>query len=279
MDMVCPILARRTAGFDVVLCRDQWELVRCRETGFVFLANPPVYNQLESEFAWEKTYEAERKRRQENEPTVYAASQLAKELKYKINPRRNRIADMAMRAAPNTRSQQISILDIGCGNGRLLQELYHRYQLCGVQAVPFGVEISDQLAAEATELVSPLGGAIIKNHAVGGCLELQNAPHKFDLVMMSCFLEHESQPLELLRSLHPLLSNDGAIVIKVPNYASWNRRIRGTKWCGYRFPDHVNYFTPRTLRMLAQEAGFSRFRQSWLDRNPINDNMYAVLQQ
>jgi hypothetical protein len=30
-------------------------VVRCRETGFVFLANPPDYSQFESNFAWEKT--------------------------------------------------------------------------------------------------------------------------------------------------------------------------------------------------------------------------------
>jgi 2-polyprenyl-3-methyl-5-hydroxy-6-metoxy-1,4-benzoquinol methylase len=279
MAIVCPILARPSSGFEVVLRREQWELVRCRETGFVFLANPPVYNQLKSEFAWEKTYEAEKKRRQETEPTVYAASQIAKDIKFKINPRRNRIADMAVRAVTGSGSRNVRILDIGCGSGRLMLELCQRYEKQNVQAVPFGIEVSEQLAAESSNIVTPLGGAIIKNHAVGGCRSLKGQSDKFDLVMMSCFLEHEAQPLELLRSLHPLLSSSGSIVIKVPNYASWNRQIRGSKWCGYRFPDHVNYFTPRTLQMLASEAGFTCFQQSWLDRNPFNDNMYAVVRK
>lgn len=279
MDIVCPILARPSSGFEVVLKRDQWELVRCRETGFVFLANPPVYSQLKSEFAWEKTYEAEKKRRQETEPAVYAASQIAKELKYKINPRRNRIADMAVRSLSPSATETIRILDIGCGNGRLMLELCQRYEKVNVKAVPFGIEVSEQLAEESSQVVTPLGGAIIKNHAIGGCRNLRGQSEKFDLVMMSCFLEHEAQPLELLRALFPLLHAEGSIVIKVPNYASLNRHIRGSKWCGYRFPDHVNYFTPRTLKMLATEAGYSRFQQSWLDRNPFNDNMYAVLRK
>lgn len=279
MEIVCPILARPTSGFEIVMRRDQWELVRCRETGFVFLSNPPVYNQLKSEFAWEKTYEAERKRRQESEPTVHAASQLAKKLKYRINPRRNRIADMALWFSASNANEPIRLLDIGCGNGRLMLELCQRFERRGATAVPFGIEVSEQLAVESSEIVSPLGGAIVKNHAVGGCRHLKGQGQKFDLVMMSCFLEHEAQPLELLRSLHSLLAKNGSIVIKVPNYACWNRQIRGARWCGYRFPDHVNYFTPRTLRMLAQGAGFSRFHQSWFDRNPVNDNMYCVLQK
>lgn len=279
MDIVCPIMTRPSSGFEVVLRREQWELVRCQETGFVFLSNPPVYNQLKSEFAWEKTYEAEKKRRQESEPTIYAASQIAKDIKFKINPRRNRIADLAVRAVTGSTSGHVRILDIGCGNGRLMLELCQRYEKRNVPAIPFGIEVSEHLAAESANIVTPLGGAIIKTHAVGGCQSLKGQMDKFDLVMMSCFLEHEAQPLELLRSLHPLLSDHGSIVIKVPNYASWNRLIRGSKWCGYRFPDHVNYFTPRTLRMLATEAGFIHFQQSWLDRNPFNDNMYAVLRK
>lgn len=277
MALVCPILSRPSTGFQVVLRRDSWELVRCRETGFVFLANPPVYSQLKSEFAWEKTYEAEKKRRQETEPAVYAASQIAKEIKYKINPRRNRIADMALRTVAGNQSESVRILDIGCGNGSLMLELCQRYEKRNVRAVPFGIEVSEQLAEESARIVEPLGGAIIKHHAVGGCHALKAQNETFDLVMMSCFLEHEAQPLELLRSLHALLSPAGSIIVKVPNYASWNRHIRGPKWCGYRFPDHVNYFTPRTLRMLATEAGLTGFQQSWADRNPFNDNMYAVL--
>jgi len=94
---------------------------------------------------------------------------------------------------------------------------------------------------------------------------------------MSSFLEHECRPLSLLKQLHPILKSKGVIILKVPNFACWNRIIRGRKWCGFRYPDHVNYFTPRTLRRLAQEAGFTVSRQNYLDKFPLSDNMYAVL--
>ena len=97
-----------------------------------------------------------------------------------------------------------------------------------------------------------------------------------DLAVMASFLEHERDPLGLLRRLRPALAPDAAVVLKVPNLACWNRRVRGKRWCGFRLPDHVNYFTPRTLRILAREAGYA-MRQGPLDRLPLNDNMYAVL--
>jgi hypothetical protein len=55
MKNVCPILGRPTEIEQTGFSRESWEVVRCRETGFVFLANPPDYSQFESNFAWEKT--------------------------------------------------------------------------------------------------------------------------------------------------------------------------------------------------------------------------------
>jgi hypothetical protein len=63
----------------------------------------------------------------------------------------------------------------------------------------------------------------------------------------------------------------------VPNFASWNRVIRGAKWCGFRYPDHVNYFSPRTLKLLAEVSGYRMEPQHITDRLPFSDNMYAVL--
>jgi hypothetical protein len=35
--------------------RQPWFVVQCSTCGFVYLRNPPTYEQLVSEFAWEKT--------------------------------------------------------------------------------------------------------------------------------------------------------------------------------------------------------------------------------
>ena len=64
--------------------------------------------------------------------------------------------------------------------------------------------------------------------------------------------------------------------MKVPNYGSLNRMVMGKRWCGFRYPDHLNYFTPRTLAAMADGAGFDT---EWgaTGRLPTSDNMWAVL--
>jgi hypothetical protein len=80
----------------------------------------------------------------------------------------------------------------------------------------------------------------------------------------------------VLSELHRTLAPGGVALIKVPNHASLNRRVTGRKWCGYRYPDHLNYFTPASLRRMAEACGYeARFGPT--DRLPTSDNMYARL--
>lgn len=77
-----------------------------------------------------------------------------------------------------------------------------------------------------------------------------------NLIIMNSFLEHEAKSRVLLENLAPVLASDRAIAIKVPNFASWNRVIRRAKWYGFRYPDHVNYFSLRTLKLLVEVSGY-----------------------
>jgi hypothetical protein len=80
----------------------------------------------------------------------------------------------------------------------------------------------------------------------------------------------------VLTALHRALAPGGVALIKVPNYASLNRLVTGRKWCGFRYPDHLNYFTPASLKAMAAGCGY-RTRFGPTDRLPTSDNMYAVL--
>jgi len=276
MERTCPILDRVATVDETSFCRDLWSIVQCRETGFVFLADPPDYSQLETEFAWEKTSVVEKERRNAAEPVISAVSSLIKKAKSALYPHRNKIASLAieiMRAQDP--AKQLGLLDIGCGAGGLMVEIHNRFTKPGRSVVLFGVEVSRHLATRTEEKLAPLGGRVVCANAIDGSSELE--PASIHVAVMSSFLEHECQPLRLLKQLYPILTSDGAIVLKVPNLACWNRVVRGRKWCGFRFPDHVNYFTPKTLQKLAQEAGYNVSRQNLLDKFPLSDNMYAIL--
>jgi len=272
---VCPILGRETKVRSTPFHRGEWLVVQCEETGFVFLQNPPGYAQLESEFAWEKTVPDERLRRTTEEPVFSVVSSAVKATKKKLFPKRNKMVSLAMKVTPLPKNRPIQILDIGCGSGGLLVKTANELKRRGYDAVTTGVEVSAELAKSASRRLAEFNGSLIQNNAVDGLAGWQ--PETVDLMLMSSFLEHERDPLGLLRCLRRIVTMEGAIVLKVPNYNCFNRYVRGRRWCGFRYPDHVNYFTPQTLKRLAAEAGFRVSRQRIDDKAPFSDNMYAVL--
>lgn len=276
MVQTCPILDRATEAEGTAYDRDAWRIVRCLETDFVYLANPPSYDRLESEFAWENTLQVERERRVTQEPVFTRLSSFAKTLKTTVAPKRNKVLSLAtaeIMAKPDRRT--CHVVDIGCASGKLLAELHRRSAACGIRVIPVGIEVSRNLARTCERNLAPMGGRVLSTNALDATDELD--PRSVGLIVMSSFLEHECQPLRLLRRLHGVLTADGSVVIKVPNFNCWNRVLRGRKWCGFRYPDHVNYFTPNTLDRLAREAGFRVRRHRLVDRFPLSDNMYAVL--
>lgn len=278
MKNLSPILDRETNTERTKYQRDSWTLVRCQETGLVFLPNPPEYTELEEAIAWEKTTKLERERRQRDEPVFSYVSSSSRYARSRLFPKRSRVVSLAIaEAATLPHDGVLHVLDIGCGGGRLLVDIFHALSTQGISVVPIGIEVSKTIAASAQEKLNDVGGRVIQANALDGAAELDRC--LVQIVIMRSFLEHERHPLRLLQSLNRIVSPNGAIVIKVPNFACWNRVIRGNRWCGFRYPDHVNYFTPTTLRSLAAEAGFVVSRQTLLDRFPTNDSMYAVLKK
>jgi 2-polyprenyl-3-methyl-5-hydroxy-6-metoxy-1,4-benzoquinol methylase len=252
--------------------------VQCETTGFVFLADPPEYECLETELAWEKTAVEEKQRRYQAEPIVSHVSAAASRLKFGLFPKRSKIATIAAEEiaclVSGHSGKEVDLLDIGCGTGGLLLRMHQTLADQGINSRLTGIEVSKS-EAETGQTLLENRGRIIQANALAGAQQL--APNSIDVVLMSCFLEHEAQPHALLTALRPVLRQGGMIVLKVPNFASWNRHLRGQKWCGFRYPDHVNYFTPKSLAILCEQTGYQIKRQSWREKLPISDNMYAVL--
>jgi SAM-dependent methyltransferase len=254
-----------------------WVVRRCDTSGLVFLENPPGYESLQSDLAWEVTWQREADKRAADEPALYAMSTAAKRFRHRVM-KRNKVADLATAIVRASASDEVRMLDLGCGEGQLLGQVMDRLpEAVRGRCRPFGVEISNELARRSSAALSPYGGRCVHASALEGLAGFEAG--FFDLIVMSSFLEHEIQPLPLLREAARALRRDGRVLIKVPNYASWNRSLRGARWCGYRWPDHVNYFTPDTLSAAAQSAGLRVERMNLLDRFPLSDSLYAVLRK
>lgn len=231
-----------------------WRIDACDRCGFVFLKNPPDYDQLVEEFAWEKTWAAERQRRRSDRPLFRA---LDRALAWRWKFRRDSGARYAKVFG------QGKVLDVGCGRGRSLPH----------PLIPFGIELSAALHAEADANMRARGGYAVFGPAIE---KLADFPEGFfDGVLMSSIIEHEKEPKSLLRSVWRVLRPGGRLYLKLPNFNSSNRRFMGAQWAGFRYPDHVNYFTIPQMEKMAKETGYD-FRQ--LNRfTPFSDNMHVLL--
>jgi SAM-dependent methyltransferase len=239
-----------------------WQVAACRACGFVYLPRAPDYEALFSTMAWEKTTVAEVERRAELRPISHRLSKLTR-ARMRLLPRK-KLPDLIARHAPPG-----NVVDLGCGSGTQLAGLAPGY-------VPFGVEISTGLAAEADANFAARGGAAVNRPSLDGLKEFP--AEFFTAATLRSYLEHELQPRAVLAELHRTLRPGGVAIVKVPNYGSINRRVTGRKWCGFRYPDHVNYFTPASLAAMAEACGY-RARFGATDKLPTSDNMYAVLRK
>ncbi|MGI9296851.1 MAG: methyltransferase domain-containing protein [Gammaproteobacteria bacterium] len=155
--------------------------------------------------------------------------------------------------------------DVGGGGGI--------YKIGGGGFTPYGVEISAALANAAKPLLESRGGRVVCDSAIGGLRTF--ADEFFTAASLRSYLEHESRPRTVLEELHRVLKPDAAVLVKVPNFASLNRKIFGRRWCGFRCPDHLNYFTPESLaKMLG--SGYA-MQKMWAA--PFNDNLWALFRK
>jgi SAM-dependent methyltransferase len=256
----CPLCAANdpapVTGYGV----GAWRLVRCRACGFAYLDRAPDYTALADAMAWDKTGAAELERRAEIRPISFRLSR-ATRIRMALLPRKQMADLVARHAMPG------NVVDLGCGTGWHLARLPSAY-------VPFGIEISTEAAQEADFVLRRRGGCALNQPSLLGLKSFGDG--FFTAATLRSYLEHETQPRAVLRELWRTLVPGGVAIVKVPHYGSLNRRLTGRKWCGFRYPDHLNYFTPKSLRAMAEGVGY-RVRFGLTDRLPTSDNFYAVL--
>lgn len=241
---------------------DPWTVKTCGGCGFTYIIAAPDYGALFEQMSWEKTAQLETERR---EATRRVQQTLSKKTRWRMAllPRK-KIPDLLDRFA-----EAGNVVDLGCGDGGQLAGIAERF-------IPHGIEISRAAAAEANARFAAAGGYAVNAPCLDG---LRQFPDEyFTAATLRSYLEHESRPAEVLRALWRTLRPGGIAIVKVPNFASLNRRVMGMRWCGFRHPDHLNYFTPDTLKRMAAASGFAAwFGPTW--RLPTSDNMWALLRK
>lgn len=224
----------------------------------VFLGHELDYGAQARDHDWVEKWEQEVSRRKQEQPAWLFLSRCAR-------PFRGGAHDRMLAQTLRWRREG-RLADLGCGEGLFLERAARYFEVTGVELSPRAAEAARRRVGAERILEGPVT-------EVGG----RFLPEKsFDVVTLFGYLEHEWHPLEGLRAARRILKQGGTLLGKVPNYASWNRSLRGQNWCGYHIPAHCNYFTPETLARMLRETGFEPLPRRLLDRLPTSDSLWMA---
>lgn len=142
-----------------------------------------------------------------------------------------------------------TVLDLGCSTGEFLD--------CAKQLgyKTYGVELNKVTAEIATE----------KGHQIynGRILDF-NSQKKFSVIHLGDIIEHEIDPIKLIKNCEDLLETNGIIIISTPNFDSFlpkitlsMSKILKTSWAHPTPPYHIYQFSLRNLNWLMEKFKLS----------------------
>ena len=76
---------------------------------------------------------------------------------------------------------------------------------------------------------------------------------KYDVITLWHVLEHVKEVDELIDKLKQRLSQNGILVIAVPNFKSYDAQHYGASWAAYDVPRHLWHFSPVAIQKLFQK--------------------------
>ncbi len=133
------------------------------------------------------------------------------------------------------------ILDAGSGSGYFLDTAMERgWEAHGTEYDPVVVQ-----ACQARGI-----------HMQQGVLDPRSyEQNSFDVITSFEVLEHLVDPMSELIHITRLLRPGGLLYLTTPNFNAVARHIARGRWNIINYPEHLNYYTPRTLGRALTKAG------------------------
>jgi len=162
-------------------------------------------------------------------------------------------------------------LDIGCGEGWVLNEFYQKGQIVK------GIDFSNYgLAKFHPHLLSFFEQGNIYKILKQEIMRKQ----KYNIILIANVIEHVIDPIDLLRNIRQIMFPDSLLIIVAPNdfsplhqYLIKHKFISKKFWLKY--PDHLSYFNKKSMEKLLLHLGFrvnSVVADNPIDLNLLNDN-------
>ena len=144
------------------------------------------------------------------------------------------------RLSPHVSSGRV--LDLGCGYGYFLRCLGGQYK-------GTGMDISEHAVKSAREKF----GLDVR---AGVLTESSFPPGHFSLVTMWDVIEHLPDPKSTLLNVRAVLKDDGVLAMTTGDSGSLVAKLCRGRWHLLTLPEHLWFFSERTLRNLLEATGF-----------------------
>jgi SAM-dependent methyltransferase len=170
----------------------------------------------------------------------------------------------------NKKIQNLSLLDVGCGEGWALDFFKNKkWDVLGLDYSNFGCSKCNPNCIDS----------LIVGDIYESLSKLKKQARKFDVILLLNVLEHVLNPIELLNDFKNVISENGILVIDVPNDFSDlqlhllnNGIINRPFWI--LIPDHISYFTKDSLSNIGNFAGWKLNKLT--TGYPIDLNLFNV---
>lgn len=137
------------------------------------------------------------------------------------------------------------LLDIGCGLGTFLKI---------AKSTGFNIAGND---------ISSYAQRVVKNELKvpfypGEVFKASLPKESFDIVTAWDVFEHIPQVNETFQSVAKTLRPGGFLFLTTPNIKSWDSKVLGKYWYGYKkIPEHLIFFSPESIKKLLKANGFN----------------------
>jgi 2-polyprenyl-3-methyl-5-hydroxy-6-metoxy-1,4-benzoquinol methylase len=133
-----------------------------------------------------------------------------------------------------------AILDVGCGSGGLLLDMY-RVGFSNLTGI-------DPYLEQDTYYKNKV--SILKR-------SLSEVTEQYDFIMLNHAFEHMEDPLPALKNIHRLLYSNQFVLIRMPVAQCHAWEIYGVNWYQLDAPRHFFLHTRKSMELLAAQAGFT----------------------
>ncbi len=145
-----------------------------------------------------------------------------------------------------------TVLDYGAGSGDFSNELASN-----------GWTVSSfEPDTNARQLIKKKNVSIVLIDSLD-CLKSQSK----SVIALWHVLEHVHRLQETIQQFNRILTDDGKLVIAVPNHTSYDAKFYQENWAAYDVPRHLYHFSPSTIEKLMQTQGFKLvdMKPMWFD--------------